>query len=179
MKISNALILKTIALVALGGASACQTSTAISNAANTSSNNANITRTETNTANKAAVPEAANKEPEKTSTVSLATPTEAYKFAYKARKNKDLDGLKKVMSKDALEFFAIFSDGGSPDDGLRQMTETPQAATDETRNEKITGETATLEYPDAQGKWKTMDFVRENGEWKLTFPKADSPGGKK
>lgn len=181
MKTSNAIILKTIALVALGAATACQTNTAVTTSTNTAPNsaNANITQPANTAANKAALPEPANKEAEKPSTASLSTPTEVYKFAHKARKNKDMEGLKKVMSKEALEFFAIFSDDGSLDQGLMKMTETPQAATDESRNEKISGDTATLEYPDAQGKWKTIDFVRENGEWKLSFPKGDSPGGKK
>src|SRR5687768_4105178 len=35
---------------------------------------------------------------------SLATPTEAYKTAYELRKKKDIEGLKKVMSKDIKEF---------------------------------------------------------------------------
>jgi hypothetical protein len=33
---------------------------------------------------------------------SLATPTDAYKTAYEARKNKDLDALKRVLSDDII-----------------------------------------------------------------------------
>ena len=81
------------------------------------------------------------------------------------------------MSKDALEFLGLLVEPGKTvDDALRQMTETPQAATDESRNEKITNDNATLEYPDENGKWKTMFLVKENGEWKMTMPKADTPG---
>ncbi len=47
-----------------------------------------------------------------------------------------------------------------------------QAATAEVRNEKITGETATLEYLDETGKWKVMDFIKEGSDWKMTIPDA-------
>ncbi|MDQ4123493.1 MAG: hypothetical protein M3209_18815 [Acidobacteriota bacterium] len=40
----------------------------------------------------------------------------------------------------------------------------------ETRNEKIEGELATLEYKNAAtGTWDTVYFVRENGRWKLAL----------
>ncbi len=42
----------------------------------------------------------------------------------------------------------------------------------ETRNEKITGDTATLEVKnDKTGKWDTLPFVKENGEWKIALDK--------
>jgi predicted lipid-binding transport protein (Tim44 family) len=178
MKITNAIILKTIALVALGTATACHsTTTAGTNSANPPANSSAAPtgpRADKETADKPAAPEVAVKDSDKTSTVSAATPTEAYKAAYAARQNKDVAALKKLMSKDALEFLEIFSEPGkSIDDTLRKMMETPQAATDESRNEKITGETATIEYPDGQGKWKKMDFIKEGGEWKLHIPKPD------
>ena len=40
----------------------------------------------------------------------------------------------------------------------------------ETRNEKIEGENATLEYKNAAtGTWDTIYFVRENGRWKIAL----------
>lgn len=108
---------------------------------------------------------------------SLATPTEAYKTAYAIREKKDVEGLKRIMSKDILEFFEVIAEAEkkSVDDELKEMMERPQAPTAETRNEKITGDRATLEYLDEKGAWKTMDFVKEGGEWKLTMPKAQQP----
>ncbi|HEY8559776.1 MAG TPA: hypothetical protein VIL74_05190 [Pyrinomonadaceae bacterium] len=184
MKVIKPSFIKTIALaLALGAATACPSTTAVNKSdANAAANTAptNAGQPETPASNKAATPETPAKEVEKPSTGALATPTEAYKFAYAARRKKDVAGLKRVMSKDALEFFEIMTEPGKPiDDALLKMTETPQASTDESRNEKITGDRATLEYPDAQGVWKTMDFVKEDGEWKLTFPKPDAPGRKK
>ena len=37
----------------------------------------------------------------------------------------------------------------------------------EYRNEKIDGDTATLEYKNPFGSWETIPFVREDGEWKI------------
>ncbi len=181
-------ITKIALLFALGCAAACTTGTA--------SNSNTASQTADKTATNAAQPEikteanTVSTETVKTETIktemnespagSLATPTAAYKTAYAARQKKDLAALKRVMSKDALEFLSIIvGPGKTVDDALQQMTETPQAATDESRNEKINGDTARLEYPDAQGNWKTMDFVKEGSEWKLTMPKANSPGAEK
>jgi len=107
---------------------------------------------------------------------SLATPTEAYKAAYFFRQRRDIDGLKKVISKDVLDFLTEIgkADNKSLDDMLREMTEEPPAGTPEFRNEKITGERATLEYKDDDGAWKTMDLVNEGGDWKLTLPEKGS-----
>lgn len=106
---------------------------------------------------------------------SLATPTNAYKTAYTFRQAKDIEGLKKVFSKEALDFFAEVSkiDGKTLDENLKQLVEKPQASTAESRNEKINGDRATLEYLDESGNWLTMDFVKEGGEWKLTIPKME------
>ncbi len=178
MNIKKAFILKIFALIALG--SACNSSTTVNNnSTKAPSNTANSAQTQTDTANGAA-PETADKSPDNTPNASLATPTEAYKTAYAARRKKDVALLKRAMSKDALEFFEVITEPGKTiDDTLLKLTETPQAATDESRNEKISGDKATLEYPDANGKWKMMDFIKEGGDWKLTFPMPDSPKGKK
>lgn len=105
---------------------------------------------------------------------ALATPTEAYKFAYAARKNKDVAGLKKVLSKDMAEFLAMMGedDKKSVDDMLRDLCKKPQGPSDETRNEKIDGDKATLEYLDETGKWHSMDLIKEDGGWKLTIDRG-------
>ena len=112
---------------------------------------------------------------DKSTTGSLATPTDAYKAAYSARQKKDIAALRKVMSKDALDFFTEMSkiDGKTLDDALKQLADKPQAATAETRNEKITGDKATLEYLDEKGGWSPMDFIKVGNDWKLTIPKFD------
>ena len=123
----------------------------------------------------------ANAKPEasaKTETGAAGTPTDAYKAAYTARKNKDIEGLKKVLSKDILDFFTMMGGADekkkkSLDDMLKELCDHPQAATAEARNEKITGDKASIEYLDATGAWRPMDFIKEDGAWKLTIDKAD------
>lgn len=186
MKTKTTTITKFALLLALGCTAACTTGTASSS--NSASETANKTVTNVEKSEIKTEANTAPAETEKTETPqtgessagSLATPTAAYKTAYAARQKKDLAALKRVMSKDALGFMSILvGPGKTVDDALLQMTETPQASTDESRNEKINGDTATLEYPDEQGKWKTLDFVKENGEWKVTIPKADLSGAGK
>jgi hypothetical protein len=106
---------------------------------------------------------------------SLASPTAAYEAAFAARARKDPEALKKVLSKEALEFFSEISkiENKTLDDAIKSLVAGPQAATAESRNEKITGDRATLEYLDEKGKWKPMDFVKEGNDWKLTIPKGE------
>ena len=142
-------------------------------------NNTNDNKAATNT-NQA--PNAATPPPAVLSPTASDSPTSAYKAAYTARKNKDIAALKKLMSKDVLEFLTMVADAdekkkGTLDDQLKELCEKPQAATAEARNEKIDGDYATIEYLDEKGGWKQMEFVKEDGIWKIAFgaPKKDSP----
>ena len=103
---------------------------------------------------------------------SLATPTDAYKTAYALRAKKDIQGLKKVLSKEVIEFLTMMGEDEKKtlDDQIATMFDKPQAKTDEVRNVKVNGDRASLEYPDDKGDWKTMDFVKEDGDWKMAFP---------
>jgi hypothetical protein len=106
------------------------------------------------------------------------TPTGAYLAAHAARKNKDIEALKKLFSKDIKEFLTMLGQADEKnkqtlDDMLREMCENPQAATAEARNEKINGDKATIEYLDEKGGWSRMDFVKEDGMWKLTIEKPE------
>ena len=154
-------------------AAGCQkaTSTPLANSSNTAASN---------TAPKAAEPKPADAKPvapvsETETAGSLATPTEAYKTAYKLRKNKDIEGLKKVMSDDIKEFLTMMGEVEKKtlDDVLRDMVEKPQADKAESRNETIKGDRATLEYLDETGKWKTMDFEKVDGKWLLGLPNPE------
>lgn len=105
---------------------------------------------------------------------SLATPTDAYKAFHEYSRKKDIPQLKRVMSKEILEFFASMGNAQnrSLDEELIQLAERPKARIAEARNERITGNRALIEFKDENGEWKEMDFVKEDGEWKLTLPKA-------
>lgn len=113
-------------------------------------------------------------------TIKADTPTDAYKTALAATKAVDFESLKKVVSKDVLEFFKFMSEGGeSSDELMSEMLGSKQGETGEVRNEKISGNKATIEYKDEKGEWKTMDFVKEDGSWKLTLPEGEKKGNSK
>ena len=154
-------------------ATACQTTTPTNSNANTApANVSNATSSPAPSTAPANVNAAATTTPE--TTFSLATPTDAYKTGYAARKNKDIAALKRVFAKDALEFLTEIAkaENKTLDDQLKELFNRPQAATAETRNEKITGNRASLEYLDEKGGWSTMDFSKEGNDWKIDLPKA-------
>jgi hypothetical protein len=80
-----------------------------------------------------------------------------------------------VLSKDALEFLTEIGkeEKKTLDDQLKTLTERPQAAKPETRNEKINGNRASLEYLDEKGKWQTMEFVKDGNDWRIDLPKVE------
>lgn len=111
---------------------------------------------------------------------SIATPGDSYKTAHALRAKKDIQGLKRVMSREILEFFTeIGRVQKQPLDAvLTQLVNKEQAPTAEVRNVKVNGNHAVLEFKDEYGKWASMDFVKEDGGWKLTLP-PKKPGSDK
>ena len=159
----------TLALGVIGAAAGCQPA---ANTANTNTsantNTANANSHTGHTANTAASNSAA-------SAPAADSPTAVYKAAYAARKNKDVAALKKLMSRDLLEFL---TDLGQLGDKTMTLDEVliesgKELKSDETRNEKIDGDKATLEYREDGDDWDVMDFVKEDGVWKMTLPAAD------
>ena len=146
---------------------------------NAAANNTNTTAANTNAHSTGNTGLAANEaKTDSTSTGSMATPTDAYKFAYDCRKRKDVECLKKVMTKDIIEFFTLIGkdDKKSADDMIKELIEVPQAPTCESRKEKIDGDFATIEYLNEKGEWKTMDFEKVGSDWKMGAPrKPDGP----
>ena len=150
-----------VAAASFGCGSQANTNIAITNT------NQNVSATN---ANKAAdVPTPAV---EVAATGSLATPADAYRTAYAIREKKDTAGMKNIMSKDVIEFLTMIGEEEKKtlDEEIATMFDRPQAKTPETRNEKISGDRATIEYLDGDGKWKTMDFEKEGADWKLSLP---------
>jgi hypothetical protein len=110
---------------------------------------------------------------------SLASPSDAYRTAYDARKKCDMQALKRVMSKALTD--AMTQRGESDPDArktldemLKQLCDLPEAPNGAIKDEKIVGDEGTVKYQDETGEWRLMDFVRENGEWKLTLPRGNS-----
>jgi hypothetical protein len=177
MKTYTFLLTAILCLLFIGWTTACQTTapavTANTNqAANKSANQAEV-KTTPNTA------QSPGASTDNSSALQLGTPTQAYKTAYAARQAKDVAKMKQTFSKEMLLIFSVIgeSDNKTVEDELKEMAGEPQASTDESRNEKIAGDMATLEYPDAKGKWKIMNFVKEGSDWKLAPPDKNAPAG--
>lgn len=81
------------------------------------------------------------------------------------------------MTSDVIEFMTMMGEDQkkSIDDMLKELCDKPQADKIATRNEKIKGDKATVQYLSETGEWKTMDFERVNGKWLLSLPSADGP----
>lgn len=175
MKITNLILVIILTIFGLTG---CQKNTASENKTINENANKTASNANQNAVNKTEIGSTANETPKaetKSSSISASTPTEAYKSAYAARKNKDIETLKKLIAKDMFEFFEILGEGkeNPVDAGLKEMCEQPQGPTDDSRNEKITSDKATLQILDKDSKWITVDFVKEDGIWKMTIAKMD------
>lgn len=107
------------------------------------------------------------------------SPTKAINDFAKAYQEKDLVGVKKRFSFNALQIITkdAIAKNGNPDEAIQDFmdkTEMPFKGVPETRNEKITGNTAIVEVK-ANEKWIPMPLVLEDGKWRISFEK-DKPG---
>ena len=104
-----------------------------------------------------------------------STPTATFKAFYEASKKKDVSGMKKTLSKGTLDMFDKLAkeQNKTTDEMLKDVDKDDKSEKmPETRNEKITGDTATLEVKNEKtNKWDSLPFVKENGEWKIALDK--------
>jgi hypothetical protein len=159
--------LLTLAVAIMAGAAGC------GQGSNTNANTTvSVTTAGANTNATAAAPAATAAAGDSS---SAGTPTQAYKAAYAARKDRDAAALKKLMSKDLLEFLTEMGQIGDKKQSLDEilLDGGKELKSDDTRNEKINGDRATVEYRDEGDDWDVMDFVKEDGVWKMTLPAAD------
>jgi hypothetical protein len=101
-----------------------------------------------------------------------STPTELFKNFYTAARNKDVAGLKGMMSKEALaDTEREAKKRGQPlDDFLAGQGQYFPPNMPEIRNEKVEGDKASLEFRrEGAANWSTAWFVKEDGEWKVNF----------
>ncbi len=107
-----------------------------------------------------------------------SSPTSTFKAFFEAQKNKDVAGIKKTLSKGSLEMLekGAKEQKKTLDASLKEGFDDPTFKAPnmpETRNEKIDGNTATLEIQNDQTKkWDTMYFVKEDGDWKVALDKT-------
>lgn len=100
------------------------------------------------------------------------SPTETMKALNEASRKKDLETIKKLVSKGTLDLLEQTAQRQKTtvDELLRRDEGAPFQELPETRNEKITGDAATIEIRNnATNDWETMPFVMENGVWKIAL----------
>lgn len=109
------------------------------------------------------------------SMLNRSSPTATFKAFFEASKKKDTAAMKKSLSKGTVEMFDKLAkeQNKSTDEMLKGLDKDGQEEKiPETRNEKITGDTATLEVKNEKTeKWDTLPFVKEEGEWKIALDK--------
>ena len=136
---------------------------------NTAANTANAINTANSAVNAANVT-VQNLPPEqKPSTVS---PTETMKAMNEAAKAKNPAALKLVISKGTLALIEknAQEQGTTVEELLSRDEDAPFQETPEMRNEKITGNRATVELKNTRsGEWSTLPFVKEDGVWKVAM----------
>jgi hypothetical protein len=107
--------------------------------------------------------------------LNRSSPTATFKAFFEASKKKDSVAMKKSLSKSTVEMFDKLAkeQNKSTDEMLKGLDKDgKEEKIPETRNEKITGDSATLEVKnDKTDKWDTLPFVKEDGEWKIAFDK--------
>ncbi|HEX8143364.1 MAG TPA: hypothetical protein VF553_12260 [Pyrinomonadaceae bacterium] len=104
-----------------------------------------------------------------------ASPVAAFKAYYEAALKLDIEGMKKTLSQSSLKYFAEMARVArkTTEEGLRANAEAMPRRMPETRNEMVNGDAATLEIKDERtGLWETVEFVKEDGAWKLALDKS-------
>ncbi len=100
------------------------------------------------------------------------TPTEAYKQLFAAVKSKDIEAIKRNLTKKTVEFGASAAarTGSTPEKMYENgFTESTFAATLPTiRDERINGNMGAVEVWSAKkSTWEDLPFMLEDGVWKL------------
>ena len=107
-----------------------------------------------------------------TSLAFQSSPTAAMRAYHDAARTKDTAALKKLLSSRSLK--ALENPDVPVDRVLLAMTRDVPDAMPGMRNEKITGDQASLEVEDTKtGRWETVLFVKEDGAWKLALDQMD------
>lgn len=126
-----------------------------------------------NNASNAAVKPA--EEPAKTETAATAdSPTAVFTSFVEAMKKKDAATMKNSLSKASLVQMeeAAKMQKKTLDEILADTEDVAKEKTPAVQNEKIDGDTATVEVEnEITKKWDTVPFVKEDGKWKIAMDK--------
>lgn len=106
--------------------------------------------------------------------VAANSPTQIFNAQNEARKRKDAATMKQNLSRASLALIEETAkrENMSVDDWLTIEEEGgDQVDNFQTRNEKINGDTATIEISADGEDWGEMPFVKEDGRWKIAMDK--------
>ncbi|HEX8246661.1 MAG TPA: DUF4878 domain-containing protein [Pyrinomonadaceae bacterium] len=110
------------------------------------------------------------------SLVQPGSPTQTMKNFVEATQKKDVEGMKKALSAGTIKMMEGLAkmQGKTLDDIIKEGDASDSyQQMPEMRNEKITGDTATLEVKnDKSSDWETLYFVKETDEWKIALDKS-------
>ena len=98
------------------------------------------------------------------------TPLETLKAYGSAYKKKDITGMKLLLSQESLKMHEqeAKAQNVTVDDIVKRETLFSENQTQaDFRNEKTEDEKATVEMKDSGGIWNTVQFVKEDGVWKI------------
>lgn len=99
-----------------------------------------------------------------------STPLETFQTYTKAIKKKDTTAMKLLLSSETIKMHEeeAKSQGTTVDEIVKRETLFSESQNRvEYRNEKIDGQTATLEVKNSAGTWETVPFVFEDNQWKI------------
>ncbi len=105
---------------------------------------------------------------------SKDSPTAVMTAFIEALKKKDAETIKKNLSKSSVEKLeeSAKAENTTIDKMLSDGEDLSNEKMPEMKNEKIEGDTATLEVQDEKTKkWDSVPFVKEDGAWKIAFDK--------
>ena len=109
----------------------------------------------------------------KTAALKMTTPSEANESLFNAIKSKDKAAVKQLVSKDSLEILeaAAAEKKVSLDELLDKQffVNVTLPVKLQQRNEKITGDRATVEMLSDKNEWTPSNFVKEGGAWKVAL----------
>ena len=99
-----------------------------------------------------------------------STPIQTFKTYTKAIKQKDIDTMKLLLSKETMKMHELEAQAQNVNvDEIvkRETLFNENQTTVKLRNEKIDGDLATLEVENSYGVWETVPFFKEDGVWKI------------
>jgi len=135
-----------------------------------SSNEANTNTTAQNTANQAAPSNQAATQQQPAG--AALSPSETLKALSEASRNKDVQGIKRYLSKGTLARLdmAANEQKKSTDELLAEDDGAPFPQMPQLGKEEIQGDTATVEVLNTESKqFEKMPFVKEDGQWKVAI----------